>query len=262
MKQEFRIFLRALQYFTRIPVPARIGRPADQLGQTARYLPLIGVIVGALAAALMWLAAHLLPQGIAVTLGIVAGILLTGAFHEDGLSNFADGLRATGKQQALTIMNESRVGAYGVIATVLVLLLKYQVLLALAGTHSMAYAAFALLAGHAFSRALAVSIMATLPYARSNAGARATSAAQPATREFALRAAAVAVPVTLVALGILIAAHVQFHSLLAAVAIALIVRVYLAWQFAQRLGGYTGDCVGAVQQLTELGFYLGLLASV
>jgi len=262
MKQEFRIFLRAIQYFTRIPVPAYIGHTADQLGQTARYLPLVGVIVGALAAVLMWLAAHLLPPGIAVTLGIAAGILLTGAFHEDGLSDYADALGGTSKERALAIMKDSRVGAYGVIALVLVLLLKYQTLLALASKHSVAYAAFALVAGHALSRAFAVSIMATLPYARTDASAKAKAVVQPATREFTLRAAAVAVPVALVVIGVLIAAGAHFNSLVAALAIALIIRVYLAWKFAQRLGGYTGDCLGAVQQLTELGFYLGLLAAL
>lgn len=262
MKQEFRIFLRALQYFTRFPVPASIGHTADDLGHIARYLPVIGLVVGAVAAAVLWLAAHLLPASVAVLLSLAAGILVTGAFHEDGLSDYADGLGGSTRERALAIMKDSHVGAYGVIALVLALLLKYEALVSLISTHSAGYAALALIAGHVISRALAVSIMATLPYARPDASSKARPVAQHATRDFALRAAAVALPVCLLMLGILLAAGARFNSLVAAVAVALMVRIYLAWQFERRLGGYTGDCLGAVQQLSELAFYLGLLAAV
>ncbi len=262
MKQEFRIFLRALQYFTRLPVPASIGHAADQLGQTARYLPVVGLVVGLIAAATLWLAAHVLPIGVAVGLSLAAGILVTGAFHEDGLSDFADGLGGATKERALAIMKDSRVGVYGVLALVLVLLLKYQALLTLSGIRSPGYAALALVAGHVLGRILAVSTMATLPYARDDASSKVRPLTQPATREFALRAAAVAMPVAILALGLLIAAGARLNGLVAALAIALMVRVYLGWQFERRLGGYTGDCLGAMQQFSELGFYLGLLAAV
>jgi adenosylcobinamide-GDP ribazoletransferase len=262
MKQEFRIFLRALQYFTRIPVPASIGHAADQLGQTARYLPLIGLVVGFFAAAALWLSAHVLPAGLAVGLALAAGVLITGAFHEDGLSDFADGLGGTTRERTLAIMKDSRVGVYGVIALVFVVLLKYEALVSLVARHSAGYAALALIAGHVVSRAVAVSVMATLPYARTDATSKARPVIPPGAREFALRAAAVALPVALLALGLLIAAGAHANSLVAALALMLMVRVYLAWQFAQRLGGYTGDCLGAMQQLTELAFYLGLLAAL
>lgn len=262
MKQEFRLFLRALQYFTRLPVPASIGHGPDQLGQTARYLPLIGLVVGLAAAAALWLSAHVFPASVAVGLALVAGILITGAFHEDGLSDFADGLGAATRERALAIMKDSHVGAYGVIALVLVLLLKYEALTALVARHSPGFAAFALVAGHVVSRALAVSVMATLSYARTDATSKAKPVIPPGAREFALRALAVALPLTLLVLGILYAAGAHANTLVAALAIVLMVRVYLAWLFAQRLGGYTGDCLGAMQQLTELGFYLGLLAAL
>lgn len=262
MKQEFRLFLRALQYFTRLPVPASIGHAPDQLGQTARYLPLIGLVVGLAAAAVLWLSAHVLPVGVAVGLALTAGILITGAFHEDGLSDFADGLGGATRERALAIMKDSRVGVYGVIAVVLTLLLKYEALAALVARHTAGYAALALVAGHVVSRAVAVSVMVTLPYARSDASSKSRPVIPPGAREFALRALAVALPVTLLVLGVLYVAGAHGNSLIAALAIALMVRIYLAWIFAQRLGGYTGDCLGAMQQLVELGFYLGLLAAV
>ncbi len=258
MKQELRIFLAAIQYFTRIPVPAWVGHAPDRLAQTARYLPAAGVIVGAISAAILWLTAHLLPTGIAVALSIAAGIVLTGAFHEDGLSDFADGLAGPTRERALAIMKDSRVGVYGVVTLVLALLLKYEALASLAGINSAGYAAFALIAGHVISRVIAVSIILTLPYARTDN----SSKAKPAIAGFGYKSAAVALPLAFLALGVLAAAGAQFHSLLAALAIALLVRTYLAWQFEKRLGGYTGDCLGAVQQLSELGFYLGLMAAI
>ncbi len=258
MKQELRTFLAAIQFFTRIPVPAWVGHAPDRLAQAARYLPAVGVVVGAAAAAVLWLAAHLLPVSIAVILSVAASIMLTGAFHEDGLSDFADGLAGATKERALAIMKDSRVGVYGVIALALALLLKYEALVELAGKHTAGYAAFALMAGHVISRVLAVSIMLTLPYARTDA----SSKAGPAIREFGFRSAIIALPVAILVLAMAFAAGVQFHSLLAALAVGLMVRVLLAWQFEKRLGGYTGDCLGAVQQLSELGFYLGLMLAI
>ncbi len=258
MKQELRTFLAAIQFFTRIPVPAWVGHAPDRLAQTARYLPAVGVVVGAISAIVLWMSAALLPVGIAVVLSMVAGIMLTGAFHEDGLSDFADGLAGATKERALAIMKDSRVGVYGVITLVLALLLKFEALVSLAGKHSAGYTAIALVAGHVISRVIAVSIMLTLPYARTDN----SSKARPAIVDFGVKSAAIALPIALIVLGILLAAGVQFHSLVAALAISLMVRVYLAWQFEKHLGGYTGDCLGATQQLSELGFYLGLLAAI
>lgn len=258
MKQELRIFLAAMQYFTRIPAPTWVGHAPDRLAQTARYLPAIGVIVGLAAAAVLWLSAHLLPAGIAVVLSMAAGIVLTGAFHEDGLSDFADGLAGATKERALAIMKDSRVGVYGVIVLVLALLLKYEAVSSLIGKHGAGYAAAALVAGHVISRVLAVSIMLTLPYARTDS----SSKARPAIGEFGYKSAALALPLAIIVLGALLAAGAQFHALVAALAISLVMRIYLAWQFEKRLGGYTGDCLGAAQQLSELGFYLGLMLAI
>ncbi len=258
MKQEFRTFLAALQFFTRIPVPAWVGHAPDRLAQAARYLPAVGVVVGAITAAILWLSAYLLPVNIAIILSMAAGILLTGAFHEDGLSDFADGLAGSTKERALAIMKDSRVGVYGVITLVLALLLKYEATASLISKHTVGYAAIALVAGHVISRVIAVSIILTLPYARTDN----SSKAKPAIREFGYKSAVIALPLSLIVLGLLLAVGVQFHSLVAALSIGLMVRVYLAWQFENRLGGYTGDCLGAVQQLSELGFYLGLMLAI
>lgn len=258
MLRELRLLLTAVQFFTRIPVPAWVGHSAQQLDQAARYFPLVGVCVGVIAAAVLWLGAQLLPLSLAVGLSMGAGILVTGAFHEDGLSDFADGMGGGHtREQALAIMKDSRVGAYGAIALVLALLLKYQALLALCGK-SLPFAAAALIAAHSISRLLAASIMLTQCYIRDDDSAR----AKPAARQLSPVSFAVALLTGAAAVGILFVAGAHTTVVLAAVSAALLMRTYLAWRLQQRLGGFTGDCLGAVQQLCELAFYLGLLAAV
>jgi adenosylcobinamide-GDP ribazoletransferase len=258
MLRELHLFLIAVQFFTRIPVPAWVGHSAQQLDQAVRYFPLVGICVGALAAAVLWLGAQALPLSLAVGLSIAAGILITGAFHEDGLSDFADGMGGGhSKEKALVIMKDSRVGAYGVIALVLVLLLKYQALLALCGAQSLPFAVAALIAAHTISRLMAASIMLTQRYIRDDDSARAKPAAQLSTASFLI-----ALLTSIAASGILSAAGAHITVMFAAVGAAFLMRVYLAWRLQKRLGGYTGDCLGAVQQLSELAFYMGLLVAL
>lgn len=258
MLQQLRLFLTAVQFFTRLPLPAWVGHSAQQLDQAARYLPLVGMLVGAIAAAVLYLAALVLPLSLAVGLSMVAGILATGAFHEDGLSDFADGFGGGyTKEKMLAIMKDSRVGAYGAIALVLVLLLKFQALLELCGTHSLMLAAAALIAAHSVSRLMAASLMLTQRYVREDDSARARPAAQLDRFSFAI-----ALLTGFAALGLLYVAGAPPAAIFAAAVAALLMRAYLAWRLQQRLGGYTGDCLGAVQQLSELAFYLGLLAAL
>ncbi|MDD1632628.1 MAG: adenosylcobinamide-GDP ribazoletransferase, partial [Methylococcaceae bacterium] len=255
MLQELRLFLTAVQFFTRIPVPAWVGHSAQQLDQSARYFPLVGICVGGLAAAALWLGAQVLPLSLAVALSMAASILITGAFHEDGLSDFADGMGGGhSKEKALAIMKDSRVGAYGVIALVLVLLLKYQALLELCSAQAPLFVVAALIAAHAVSRLMAASIMLTQRYVRDDDSAR----AKPAAQQLIHTSFAIALLFGIAPLDILFIASPHFSSVLAAVAAAVLMRVYLAWRLQKRLGGYTGDCLGAVQQLSELAFYLGL----
>jgi len=259
MLRELRLFLTAVQFFTRIPVPVWVGHSAQQLEQAARYFPLVGVCIGALSAATLWLGAQVLPLSLAVALSMAASILATGAFHEDGLSDFADGMGGGhNREKMLAIMKDSRVGAYGVIALVLVLLLKYQALLELCNMQSPLYVIAALIAAHAVSRLLAASIMLTQQYVRDDDSAR----AKPAAQQISPASFAIALLTGAATLGILLAAGAHTVSVFTAVTAAFLMRVYLAWQLKKRLGGYTGDCLGAVQQLSELAFYLGLLINI
>ncbi|MCX7192376.1 MAG: adenosylcobinamide-GDP ribazoletransferase [Proteobacteria bacterium] len=259
MLQELRLFLTAVQFFTRIPVPAWVGHCPQQLNQASRYFPLVGILVGLLSAASLWLCAQILPLPLSVGLSMAVGILVTGAFHEDGLSDFADGLGGGfTPDKALSIMKDSRVGAYGAISLILILLLKYQALVELCRAHSLLFVAVTLIAAHSFSRLMAASLMLTQHYIRDDDSAR----AKPAAQQISPASFAIALLTCLAVLVLLFAAGAPAAKLLAAVLAALLMRAYLAWRLQKRLGGYTGDCLGAVQQLTELAFYLGLLAAI
>jgi len=258
MLQQFRLFLTAVQFFTRIPVPSWVGHSVQQLDQSARYFALVGMGVGALAAAMLWLSASVLPLTLAVALSMLTSIWITGAFHEDGLSDFVDGMGGGyTREKILAIMKDSHVGAYGAIAIVLALLMKFQVLLALSDKHSLAFIAATLIATHGISRLMAVSIMLTQQYVRDDDAAR----AKPVVQGLSRTSFVIAILTGVVAIVLLFMAGSGFVNIVAALASALVLRIYLGWQMQKKLGGYTGDCLGAVQQITEIGFYLGLLIS-
>ena len=259
MLQQLRLFLTALQYFTRIPVPVWVGHSAQQLDQSARYFPLVGMGVGAIAAAVLCVSAWILPLTLAVVLSMITSILITGAFHEDGLSDYSDGMGGGyTPEKILAIMKDSHVGSYGVIAIVLALLIKFQILLLLSNKHSLVFVAVALISSHGISRLMAVSIMLTQQYVRVDDTARAKPVAQGLSRT----SFAIAGVTGLAAIAFLIMAGGSYMNIVIALVGSLIMRIYLGQQMLKKLGGYTGDCLGAVQQLSEIAFYLGLLAAL
>lgn len=240
-----RYFLTAVMFFTRIPVKLN-GFEETHLNKSTRFFPLVGILVGAVGALIFWLSDLLLPVEIAVLISMVATILLTGAFHEDGLADAVDGLGGGWtREQVLTIMVDSRIGSYGAVALVLMLLIKYQTL----SYQTVALIPASLIAGHALSRLCAVLVMVTQRYVKTDGKAK-PLATQISRGEL----------VTAVVFGVLPLYFLPYHALLALLPVALV-----WWWFSKkikaRIGGYTGDCLGAMQQLTEVTFYVGLLAS-
>lgn len=258
MRQQLKLFLTAVQFFTRIPVPHWVGHTPQQLDQSARYFPLVGLCVGLLAALVLYLSQLVLPLNVSIALSMLASILLTGAFHEDGLSDFVDGMGGGyTREKILAIMKDSRVGAYGVMAIVLALLIKYLTLQALSNAHSLVFVIVALIVAHGVSRLLAVSIMLTQTYVRDDDSARAKPVAQGLGRSSFM----VVVLTGVMSLVLLVWVGFGMVNIISALACALLLRLYLGRLMFKNIGGYTGDCLGAVQQITEIGFYLGLLLS-
>jgi len=123
--REIRLMLVALQFLTRIPVRSFDGFEPQWLDRSAKYFPLIGALVGGIAAVVMLATSLVMPQPLPMLIGLAAGILLTGAFHEDGLADTADGLfGGLTRERRLEIMKDSRIGTYGVLALMIALGLK------------------------------------------------------------------------------------------------------------------------------------------
>ncbi len=276
MVRFLRHYLLSLQFFTRVPVTGRVadwvGFSPAMLRASAAHLPGVGVLVGGVVALGTWLLLALLPASpfaplVAAVLGTVLSVLMTGAFHEDGLADVADGLGGTlSRERALEIMKDSRVGAFGAIAVVLALLAKVS-LLALLGSLHGAVLCVALFTGHVVSRFWPLLTIRLLPHVGDVAGSK----SKPLADQISIGSLWVASLWSLGALALMViaqAAMVLIVPLLAVPALALwlaagVLGSGLAWLgmlrwFARRLQGFTGDCLGATQQVCELAFYLGL----
>lgn len=263
MKQALRHFLLALQFFTRIPITGRlaawVGYSPALLRAAAAHFPAVGWLVGALAALVMALALAGLPGGVlgtllAAALSTAATVWLTGAFHEDGLADSADGLGGgLTRERALAIMKDSRIGSYGSITLVLALLLKLLLLAVLAGRGAGVVAA-ALLAAHALSRLAPLVVMRSLPYVSDAGQAKSKPLADAVSgRGFGIGCLWALPALPLLGLG------VGGPALLLAL---LLWALALAWwlrTLGRRLQGFTGDTLGGVQQTAELALYLGLV---
>ena len=246
---EIRLLLTAMQYFTRIRVPAWVGHAPERLTGAVRYFPAIGLIIGASGAAVMWLAALVLPAPLPAILSTAVTLLMTGAIHEDGLADTADGLGGGAtRERALEIMKDPRVGVFGAIALMLMLLLKIATLSLMPLLTAMA----ALVAAHAFSRFCAVLVI----FASRYVGSADRSRAAPVVEQVKIGDVIVAALFGLPALA-LCGPRVLVAILVALMSVALLTR----W-CVRRIGGYTGDTLGATQQLAEIGCYVALLSQL
>lgn len=276
MVRFLRHYLLSLQFFTRVPVTGRladwVGFSPAMLRASAAHLPGVGWLVGGVVALVTWLLLALLPASpfaplVAAVLGTVVSALMTGAFHEDGLADVADGLGGTlSRERALEIMKDSRVGAFGAIAVVLALLAKVSLLALLGSLHSAAMVV-ALFLGHVVSRFWPLLTIRLLPHVGDVAGSK----SKPLADQISVGSLWVAGLWTFGALALALIAQkamVFVVPSLAAPALVLwlaagVLGSGLAWLvmlrwFARRLQGFTGDCLGATQQVCELAFYLGL----
>ena len=268
MTRALRHYLLAVQFFTRLPVTGRlaawVGFSPALLNACSAHFPGVGALVGAWAAlvfaALWWaLAGTGLAALVAAAASTAATLVLTGGFHEDGLADVADGLGGSlQRARALEIMKDSRIGAFGAMALVLALLAKVVLLAQLAG-HGLAVVLWALGAAHVLSRGWPLWAMRRLPYVGDAEHAKSKPLAEHVSAR-ALAAGALWCALALAAAwagGALSAA-----ALLAACAASGVGAAWMAWRLARRLQGFTGDGLGALQQLAELGFYLGAAAAL
>lgn len=247
-QREIHAFLGAVRFFTRLPVSERVPHSETLLNHAARYFPAVGLLVGLISAIAFGLSFLALPQSISVLVAMATSIYLTGAFHEDGLSDMTDGLGGGwDKLRILDIMKDSRVGNYGVIVIIMVLALKFTCL----DEIKAFWVPVLLITGHAYSRYCSVLIMAGMRYVREDA----LSKAKPLATQLSGKALIVAS-----FFGLMPLLWLPFDAMIVGIVCGLLVTIWLGRKLQKWLGGYTGDCLGAVQQLSEVAFYLGVLA--
>ncbi|MFT4240983.1 MAG: adenosylcobinamide-GDP ribazoletransferase [Acidovorax sp.] len=264
--QFLRHYLLAVQFFTRIPVTGRlaawVGYSPAMLRASTAHLPGVGWLAGLLAAGVyaalyLALAPNPFAPAVAAVFSTIATVLMTGGFHEDGLADVADGLGgAASRERALDIMKDSRIGAFGAMALVLALLAKVA-LLSLLGAHGLAAALAAIAGAHVLSRGWPLLIVRALPHV----GDAAKSKSKPLADQISGRALVVAGLWCFGPLALVWQAHTAIY-LIASMVCSALAAAWMARWFARRLQGFTGDCLGAAQQVSEIGFYLGAALSL
>lgn len=243
--------LLALVWLTRLPVWRVLPDPAPALSVSVWAFPLVGALVGAVAACMwslaLWLA---LTPMLAALLAIAAMMLLTGALHEDGLTDLADGLGGNNPEQSLEIMRDSRIGSYGVIALGMVTAARVGALAAL----PWAEGAMALIAMAALSRAGMAAALALVPPARRDGLGHAAGRPGAGTVGLALALAGLAVILAMI--------FDPAHRLDWPVAVLalMLAQIWVARLALRRLRGQTGDVLGAMQQAGEAAGLLALSA--
>lgn len=249
-----REFLNALRFLTIVPVPSSDAASApDWLSRCAKYFPVVGIGVGLASAAVLLLAGRIWGPVVASLLAVAASIAVTGALHEDGLADTADGLGGgSSVEKRLAIMKDSRIGAYGTLALAFSLSLRVT---ALADMLPWTAAA-ALVAAHAAARVTPAFVINALPYA-GDAAAMKVSYADASVSAHDRRFALVVVLCALLPL-----AFVSIWSVIAGLLLGAALAAGVALWARQRINGYTGDVLGAIEQMFEIGFLLGVAAII
>ena len=247
-RRQMDIFLAAVMFLTRLPVGKLHQFRIEDLASSAVYFPVVGAFVG-LAGGLVLLIALVLPSFMAVLICMLITICLTGGLHEDGLADSADGLLGGQTlQRRLEIMQDSRIGAYGALAlwfslTAKLILIQWLVEI------NIVTAIKAVVIAHSLGRTAAVALLAGLPYVRPE---------DSKSSRFGNR-------VTLVqfAIGLLFPVILSLLLLrlpgLVCLGAAVVVTLACGFYFRQKIAGITGDCLGATNQLVELGAYIALV---
>jgi adenosylcobinamide-GDP ribazoletransferase len=245
--REVRLLGTALMLLTRLPLPGLAGFQEDWLPRSASWFPLVGALVGGIAAAVFFLASLLWSGPIPALLAVAAGAWVTGGLHEDGWADTFDGFAAgRTRERILAAMKDSRIGAAGALGLILLVAGKLSALALLPRTDIPA----ALVAAHVLSRWSSIPLMWGLSYARPEGGMAGPLAGRVSAGRL--------VAGTLLAL--LIAVPLLRWAALPAGLSALAAVLLSGFFFRRRLGGITGDCLGAVNQFVELAVLLALSA--
>lgn len=245
-----RAFVAAFSFLTVLPFGRLVAVDGRDVARGSVLFPVVGGAIGALTGGLAWVLGDQLPPLLAAVLAVAAGVAVTGALHLDGLADCADGFGGRTPEDRLRIMRDHTIGTYGASALLLDLMIRVSVLAAVAGSKDALL--FSVAAG-ALSRVAGPMLSAWLPYAQARPGAGEALNAHPSHAR-AVSAAALAVLVGFLCL--------QVAGSSAAMPATIVVLVLVALTAKRRLGGITGDVMGAASELVELAVLVALVASL
>jgi len=255
MKEELKIFFTAVMFYTRIPCPSWVDHSPDYINKSVRYFPLIGWIVGALSGVVFLLGNWLVGPLFGSLLFLTTSVWITGAFHEDGFADVCDGFGGGWtKEQILKIMKDSRVGTYAVVGLILLIFLKISLLMKFANYANSALLLLVLISGHTLSRMLAATVIFTHEYVREDE----KSKARPVAKSYSKTNVFLVLLFGLIPTALISYLTAEWWWLLLPIPLYL-VKMRLANFFQRKIGGYTGDCLGATQQVVEVVYYLTVL---
>jgi adenosylcobinamide-GDP ribazoletransferase len=243
MRRQWTLLLVAFQFLTRLPVPAAGELPPDALAESARFFPIVGAIVGYGAVVIDLIVAPRAGRSASVALILIYLVVVTGGLHEDGLADAADGFGGGWtKDRVLAIMRDSHVGSFGALAIGCSLLARFAFLTSVPATGLDGV----LITGQVLGRWATVPLARWLPPARDGAGQGARIAQKTSTASLVIASLCTAV-IVILARG--------FASVWM-IASACLVTALTGAYYRRRIGGITGDCLGATCQLTEGAVYL------
>ena len=263
INKELRIFFTALMFLTRIRVPANVDHSPEWLEKSSKYFPVVGWIVGACCVVIFLAFRRFTSNDIGILASMIGGILLTGAFHEDGFADVCDAFGGGWtKEKILQIMKDSRIGTFGTIGLIAVLSSKFLLLKELPQytpdlEHPSSNIFFnfrffiaILLIAHSLSRLVPVWVIQFSEYV----GEEMVSKSKPVAGKKLSASAFILANIT----GLLPFALLSWQFLFALLPVAYITYELVKY-FQKWINGYTGDCLGAVQQVSEIVFYLSAL---
>jgi adenosylcobinamide-GDP ribazoletransferase len=238
-----------IQLLTRLPVYISDSQEGFSISGASRLFPIVGAIVGIIAAAVLWVGSWFtFPSAILALLALLTMTLVTGALHEDGLADTFDGLGGgLTREQKLSIMRDSQIGSYGVMALLFSFGLRWAALTEIT-EHGFDVVLMSLIATAAASRAALPAVMHFIPVAREDG--LSVGAGKPSF-DRAITALLIGVGFLLFLLG--------FRTCIVAIGLSALVAGMFVYFVAMRLGGQTGDVLGATQQITETTIFLAIL---
>ena len=249
MKKQIHYFFTALMFFSRIPCPKWVDHSPEVLNKSNRYFSLVGIVIGSIAAFAFFLASYILPTDIAIITSMITSVWITGAFHEDGFADVCDGFGGGWtKENILVIMKDSRLGTYGVSGLVFIIALKF---LALYHLNALSVnLIIVIISGHAISRFIATLLLYTHKYVRDASTAKIKQTNQQISSKSLIISGV---------FGILPLLFFKKGFILFSLIPLVLLYWYMGRFFKRWIGGQTGDCAGALQQVAEIIYYISIL---